>query len=100
MTRVSPALLALLMTLIGHAIFFPVMAGMSFWVDGWFPPVMIDFRNTWFGGRSWWDGDLTVFTDSVPYNMARWYWFPLEPGHIWSYPLHFLVICIPFGLLS
>jgi hypothetical protein len=80
--------------------FFLGVLGETAWVDGWFPGVFVDFKNTWFAARLWLDGDLTPLFDIARYNAARAAYFPEDLVHVWSYPLHFLLIAIPFGLVS
>jgi hypothetical protein len=98
--RVLACSALLLAAVAGDVIFFGLVWRDTYPVDGWFPGLPIDFKNTWFGAWSYWRGDLTVLFDQYAYNMARWRFFPLELGHIWSYPLHFLMLTLPLGLLS
>jgi len=60
-----------------------------------------DFANYWVGGRSALDGRFLLLFDQKTY-------FPLlktvfgadYPLHNWGYPPHFLLLCVPLGLLS
>lgn len=80
--------------------FFLGVLGETATVDGWFPGIFVDFKNTWFAARLWWEGDLAPLFDIERYNAARSAFFPEDLVHVWSYPLHFLLVAIPFGLVS
>jgi hypothetical protein len=84
----------------GNVVFFGLIVASTSPFEGWFPGLPVDFKNTWFGAWTFWHADLSVLFDQYDFNVARWRFFPLESGHIWSYPLHFLMLTLPLGLLG
>ena len=70
-------------------------------VDGQGLPLGRDFINTWFYGRSFYDGDPGRFYDRVIYERVVGAFVPLNATtHIWSYPPPFLLVAAPFGPLA
>ncbi len=63
-------------------------------------PVGRDFVNTWFYGRSFFDGDPGRFYDRAVYTDMIRSVLPSDPvDRMWSYPPPFLLVAAPFGLL-
>ncbi len=63
-------------------------------------PVGRDFVNTWFYGRSFFDGDPGRFYDRASYMAMIHGVLPSDPvDRLWSYPPPFLLLAAPFGLL-
>ncbi len=68
-------------------------------VDGWFPGVLPDFKNVWLAGHLWRADDFVTLTDPVEYNLHRAMRFTFDAGHVWSFPLHFILMTLPFSYL-
>lgn len=94
-------MLILAVSLLSTAAYLMSLLTLSYPVDGWWPGgLFIDFKNTWFGAWTFWHGNIDVLFDRADYTIARRRFFGLEIGQIWAYPLHFLMLTLPVGLLS
>jgi hypothetical protein len=83
----------------GNAVFFYKVFETVYPYNGWFPGFFIDFKNTWYGAWTWWNGELRTIFDAADFNIGMRRWFALEEGHLWSYPLHFMMLTLPLGML-
>lgn len=88
-----------MLALAGNAVFFFKVFEETYPYNGWFPGFFIDFKNTWYGAWSWWNGELRTIFDAADFNFGMRRWFALEGGHIWSYPLHFMMLTLPLGAM-
>jgi hypothetical protein len=68
-------------------------------IDGWFPGIFTDYRNLWIGGLLWRADDFVTLTSPADFNLFRASYFTFDSGHVWSYPLHFLLLTFPFSYL-
>jgi len=89
----------LLLTLLSAAFFFLHFQSYSRPIDGWFPGIFNDYKNVWLAGRLWEARDFAVLTDPEAFNAYRAERFPGDTAHIWSYPLHFILLTWPFSRL-
>lgn len=73
---------------------------MIFPVDGWFFGAFADFKSFWLAGRLMAEHRLDVLFDPVAFNAERQRYFPFDRAHIWSYPLHVLLVARPLSWLG
>jgi hypothetical protein len=99
LARAGIFLVILALAAAGNAVFFFKVFEETYPYNGWFPGFFIDFKNTWYGAWSWWNGELRTIFDAADFNFGMRRWFALEGGHIWSYPLHFMMLTLPFGAM-
>jgi hypothetical protein len=70
-------------------------------IDAMGVPVGRDFVNTWFYGRAFFQSDPGRFYDRPVYEAMVQTVLPQNTvSHLWSYPPPFLLLAVPFGLLT